>query len=139
MPPLDSFNIFAVVVAAAAAFALGALWYSPILFGKKWVEVHGYSQEQITEMRKTANQAYLLSVLCFLLMALALSVLVYYTGLVTVAQGLKLGALVWLGFAFTIGLMGNRFTNKPISVFVIDGGYQLAYLLIMGVILAVWR
>ena len=30
-------NVFAVLLAAAAAFGLGALWYSPILFAKQWM------------------------------------------------------------------------------------------------------
>jgi hypothetical protein len=35
--------------------------------------------------------------------------------------------------------MSNVFSGKRITVFYIDTGYQLIYLLIMGVIITVWR
>ncbi|MGH2359613.1 MAG: DUF1761 domain-containing protein [bacterium] len=137
--PTVHINFLAVLVAALVAFLLGGLWYSPILFAKLWVEAHGYTEEKVNEMRKTASRAYLVSVVCHLGIALAIAVLVHYTGLVNPLQGLKLGLLLWLGFAFTLGLMGNMFSEKRISTFFIDTGYQLTYLVIMSVILAVWH
>jgi hypothetical protein len=32
-------NWLAVLVSGLAYFALGALWYSPVLFSKKWIEL----------------------------------------------------------------------------------------------------
>lgn len=32
----------AVLAAATATMVLGALWYSPLLFGKLWVKAHGF-------------------------------------------------------------------------------------------------
>lgn len=31
------------------------------------------------------------------------------------------------------------YSEKPLSIYVMDAGYQLAYAVVMGVILAVWR
>jgi hypothetical protein len=33
---MSAVNIWAVLVAAVSSFALGGLWYSPVLFGKAW-------------------------------------------------------------------------------------------------------
>jgi len=137
--PTVHINFLAVLVAALVAFLLGGLWYSPILFGKLWMEAHGYTEAKINEMRKSANRAYLVSVICHLVIALAVAVLVFYTGLRNPMQGVKLGLLIWLGFAFTIGLMGNMFSEKRVSTFLIDAGYQLVYLTIMSVTLTVWQ
>ncbi len=57
-----------------------------------------------------------------MIMALALSVLIFYLNLSRTASGLKLGALAWAGFAFTIGLTGNMFSEN-----------------MMGAILTAWR
>ena len=89
--------------------------------------------------RKGVAKAYALSVLCYLVMAYVLGLLVSYTQATSVVQGLWLGFLLWLGFAATIGLTANLFSDKPILAWVIDAGYQLAYLLIMGAIVAVWH
>jgi len=137
--PQVHINYLAVVVAAVAAFAIGGLWYSPLLFAKQWMKAHGYTEEQVKEMQKGAGKAYAVSILCQLLIALAIAVLVGYLHLVLCVQGLKLGSLIWAGFALPLGLMATMFTDKKITVLVIDAGYQLVYLLIMGSIITVWQ
>jgi hypothetical protein len=138
--PTANVNILAVIVAAIATFVLGAVWYSPALFAKQWMQAHSYTPEKIAEMRtRGVTRAYAVSVLCYLVMAYVLALLASYTQAASFAQGLWLGFLVWLGFAATIGLTANMFSETPIAAWVIDAGYQLAYLLLMGVILAVWR
>lgn len=132
-------NYLAVVVAAVAAFALGGIWYSPLLFAKQWVSAHGYSEEQVKAMQKSAGKAYGVSLVCQWLIALAMAALVGYMHLEQVSKGIKLGLLVWVGFAVPLGLMATMFTEKRITVFLIDTGYQLVYLLIMGVILTAWQ
>jgi len=132
-------NYLAVVVAAVAAFALGGIWYSPLLFAKLWVAAHGYSEEQVNAMQTSAGKAYGVSLVCQWLIALAIAVLVGYLHLERLGQGLKLSLLVWVGFALPLGLMANMFTEKRITVFYIDTGYQLVYLLIMGTIITAWQ
>jgi hypothetical protein len=85
------------------------------------------------------QRAFGVSLLCYLFMALVLSILVALTGVATFVQGMWLGTLAWAGFAFTIGLNGKMFSDKPLSAFLIDTGYQLIYLNVMGGILAAWR
>ena len=57
----------------------------------------------------------------------------------TALGGLKLGAIIWLGFAASIGLTANVFSEKVFAVYAIDTAYQLVYLVAVAVILAVWR
>ena len=134
--PEFQINYLAVGVAALATIIIGALWYSPLLFGNLWLKAHGYSVEQ---MRKTAGRAYLVSLFCYVVMAYVLAVLVSYAGVSTVLQGAFLGFLVWIGFLATLGLTAHMFSEKPLSTYLIDAGYQLAYAVVMGVILAAWR
>lgn len=137
--PQVHINYLAVLVAAVVAFALGGLWYSPILFAKAWVKAHGFTEERVAEMQKSAGKAYAVSFLCQFLIALAIAVLIGYLHLERCVQGLKLAALVWAGFALPLGLMVNVFSDRKITVFFIDTGYQLVYLLVMGSIISVWH
>ena len=137
--PQVHINYLAVVVAAVAAFAIGGFWYSPLLFAKQWVSAHGFTEERAKEMRKSAGKAYAVSIVCQLLIALAIAVLVGYLHLALCVQGLKLGLLIWAGVAFPLGLMATMFTDKKITVFFIDTGYKLVYLLLMGAIITVWH
>ena len=43
-------NLLAILVAAAAGFLVGGIWYGP-LFGKAWMEEHGFTEEGL----KNAN------------------------------------------------------------------------------------
>jgi len=138
--PTANVNIIAVFVAALVTFVLGAFWYSPLLFAKQWMQAQGYTPEKLETMKKQGiTRGYLVSLLCYLVMAYVVALLASYTNSTSVAQGLWLGFLAWLGFAATIGLTANMFSDKPIAAWVIDAMYQLAYLLIMGAVLSVWH
>jgi F0F1-type ATP synthase assembly protein I len=137
--PQVHINFLAVVVAAVVAFIIGGLWYSPFLFAKQWVKAHGYSDEQVAEMQKGAGKAYAVTLVCDFLIALAIAVLVGYIHMDRCVQGLKLGLLIWAGFAFPLGLVANMFSGKRLTVFYIDTAYQLVYLLIMSAIIVVWH
>ena len=140
---IDAFaelNYWAVLVAAVATFFLGAFWYSPILFAKAWMKAHGYSDEKLKEMmRAGAGKIYGVSFVSYVVMATMFSLFFFYTGAAGVRHGLLAGAGMWLGFVAPTSLTANMFSDKPLSAWLIDGGYQLCYLLLMGVILASWR
>lgn len=137
--PQVHINYLAVLVSAVLAFAIGGIWYSPVLFAQQWVNAHGFTEERVKEMQKGAGKAYGISILCQLLIALAIAVIAGYLHLASFAQGLKLGLLVWVGFALPLGLMAAMFTDRKITVLLIDAGYQLVYLLVMGVVISVWH
>jgi hypothetical protein len=138
MPPF-TVNYLAVVVAGVAAFMLGALWYSPALFARQWVAAQGHTPEKLAAMRQQMTKTYAISFVCFLVTAWVMAVLISRVGVTGALGGMKLGGITWLGFAATIGLTSNLYSGKPLTAFLIDAGYQLVYLIVMGVILAVWR
>ena len=138
MPPF-SVNYLAVVAAGVAAFLLGALWYSPALFARQWMAAHGHTPERIAAMQKQMAKTYAISFGCFLVTAWVMAVLLSRVEVSGALGGVKLGGITWLGFAATIGLISNLYSEKPLAAYLIDAGYQLVYLIVMGVILAVWR
>ncbi len=136
---LTSIRILPVVVAAVVAFAIGGLWYSPLLFARAWMRAHGHTDETVRRMQAQAGRAYAVSFVCDLVMALALAILLERVGVVNVLTGVKVGALVGIGFAATTGLTANMFSDKPLTAYLIDAGYQVVFLTVMGAILAAWR
>lgn len=132
-------SLLPTLVAAVAAFLLGGLWYSPLLFARAWVAAHGYTEADVQAMRANAPKAYGISFICFLLMAHVLAWLAHLTGANGWLYGVHLGFLCWIGFAFTIGLTAQVYSNRKFAVFLIDAGYQLVYLLLMGAIIGAWR
>lgn len=131
-------NWLAIFVAAVAGFALGALWYSPLLFAKPWMAGHGYTPADVERMQKAAGRAYAISFLSMVVMGVFLAILCRRLPIDGWQQGAELGFFVWLGFVATTGLTNWAFSSRKISTWVIDAGYQLVYLAIMGAIIAAW-
>jgi hypothetical protein len=136
---LPSIHVLPVLAAAVLAFVLGALWYSPALFAGAWVRAHGYTEEQIARMRSGAARSYSISFVCFLVMAAAMAVLVARVQPVGVLGGIKLGALVGIGFAATVSLTAHVYSDRGLAAWAIDAGYQVVYLIVMALVLTLWR
>jgi hypothetical protein len=135
---LASVRILPVLAAAAAAFVLGAVWYSPLLFGKAWLKAHAYTDEKIAAMRATAPRAYAVTFLCYVVIGAAMSVLLHRVGIVSGLTGIKVGGLLGLGIAAPLGLTANLYSDAPLSAWGIDAGHQIVMLTLMGAILAAW-
>ncbi len=133
-------NLLAVLVAALATFFLGALWYTA-LFGKLWISLHGYSEEKVKEMQAKLSPAVFFGGMIgsYLLAALVVALLVVGLNVAGAADGAVLGAALWLGLAAAIGFTAHLASDKPIGIFLIDAGFQFVFLVMMGVILALWR
>ena len=128
-----------IVVAAVAAWLIGALWYSPLLFAKAWAKAHGYTPEKLAAMQATAGRAYAGSLVAFLVIAGVLHIFLSHLGADSLQKGAGWGFHAWLGFALPIGFTANLYSDKPLATFLIDAGYQLVYLTAMGAILGAWH
>ncbi|WKZ28681.1 MAG: DUF1761 domain-containing protein [Patescibacteria group bacterium] len=132
-------NLYAVVVAAAANMALGSLWYGP-LFGKAWMKGMGMDPNMPMDdkKKKEGMKAMMWMVPLSLLTAYVLAHFVDYTVSVTWSEGMQAGFWIWLGFQLTMVIQSVLFEGKKKEVAVINAAYQLAGLMLMGGILAVW-
>jgi hypothetical protein len=98
---MEQINILAVLLAAASAFLLGGLWYSPILFLRIWEREAGVSLDQ---SRKTPGA--ILFAVSFLFSLIAATVFALFLGRnpplnTAVRDGLAIGAC-WVATSFGI-------------------------------------
>jgi len=135
-PPL---NLWAVLVAGVATFLLGGIWYQA-LFGKLWVKLYGYTPEQVQAMQKARPPAVFFGTmfLAYLVMATAMGFLVYWSGAHTAMDGVVVGLAAW-GVALAIALTDYITSTKKPGIYYIDCSYQLIFLVMTGIILAVWK
>lgn len=132
-------NIWAILVSGLASMVIGFLWHGP-LFGKAWVRYTGWTEEKIKALKPSSmTRVYLLAFATALVAALALAWLARATGASGVKDGLVLGALVGIGFAATAFATNHLFERKPVGLWLIAAGYQVAYLMTAGVIVTIWR
>jgi Protein of unknown function (DUF1761) len=125
-------NYWAVLMAAVAAWMLGALWYS--LLSKPWMAAAG-----VTKPDDTASvRAFLPFVIAFvaaLVMAWVLAGIMGHLGQLSIKNGAISGAFCWLGFTIPAMVVNYTFGQRKPLLLAIDGGYWLAALVVMGVII----
>ncbi len=136
--PEVSINYLAVLVCGIIYMAVGALWYSPLLFGKIWTAAMGKTEQELKEMQKGVWKTYLLSFISALVMAFVLAHIIDFARADTAVEGLQTGLWVWLGFVITTGLAAVIFEGRSKRLYFIYNGYMLVTFLIMGLVLAVW-
>lgn len=126
-------NYMLLGVVVVAMQAVGALWYSPILFGRIWARNMGVSPEELSTMIGTAP--YLLSILGSILLCMVLNRMIVLSKTKTLIGGIKLAVLLWLGLVFTSLSTHYAFLGITRMIF-IDAGKDLIAMIIAGGILA---
>lgn len=127
-------NYLAVLVAAFVPIVLGALWYSPLLFADRWMRAVGRTREELGD----AALGYLLSAVGALVTSYALARIVRWAEVDDIWNGALVGGLVWVGFVATVLAVTTYFGGKPRALWLIDAGYQLVALVLMGAIHGAW-
>ena len=72
-------------------------------------------------------------------MATAISCVTQLTGPQTALRGIKVGALLWLGFELTSFSTEYVFEVRPWSLLGINAGFWLVGMVIMGAIVGAWK
>ena len=128
-------NILAVALAALSAFVLGGLWYSPLLFAKKWMAYTGTGE--CAEGDKPAQGsmvmifggAFLLSLVSAFVFAMFLGP---NPGLrFATAAGFAAG-LFWVAASYGINYL---FERRPFGLWLINGGYHTLQFTLYGLVL----
>jgi len=136
--PATGMNYLAIVVTAVIIFLLGGLWYSPVLFAKRWVALQGRTMDEMKAMGASPLMYFEVFV-CGLLTAWVLAVIIAHYGAVTVGGGAMIGVLCWIGLAGATSYGSALSSFKPKALWAIDSGYNLVAFVVAGAILAVWR
>lgn len=129
-------NYLAVIVATVVAMVIGFAWYSPQVFGKRWMGYLGTTQAQLGNPGPTGMAV---GVVSALLNAWVLAVLAMNLGGTTIGDGVKLGLLCWLGFMATITAAQISFEKKPWGLWAVNNGHNLIVQILMAAIVTAWR
>ena len=133
---IGALNWVAVVVSALSAFMIGALWYGP-LFGKAWQSLSGLSDEDIQQGHpaKIYGGALVLN----LVAAFGMAMVMQLHPAPDLGSGFNVGLLIGLAFVATSFGINYLFASKPLFLYLIDAGYMVVLMSVMGAILGAWR
>lgn len=113
-------NWLAVIVGAVVAFLVGWLWYSPMLFGKKWAGDHKIEMGTAGDMPFVAMAT----------QAIGLFLVAWFVGVTAVGSQLLTFILAAVGFGI-LNASGSLFAKKSNAIAWIDFGYLIAAVFVM--------
>ena len=124
-------NWVAIIVAVVVNIALGALWFSPVLFQKRWMALRVGGA-----MSGTASPLlYVITAVGALVSAITLDWIIGLAGANTLLCGAIIGLYAGLGFVAPAVLSDHLFNERPSALYLIVAGFPIVGLLIMGAII----
>ncbi len=129
-------NHLAVFVCAVLSLAIGALWYSPLLFFKAWQKQTGLSDEQLAKAKPL--KTYSLTLLLAWIISYNLA---FFLGdsKTNWQWGLTAGLLAGVGWAATMFVIISLFEQRTLKYMLINCGYIIVYFGLIGFVLGIWR
>lgn len=138
--PEVSVNWWAVLLATAAAMAIGFVWYGPF-FGKQWLKLVGLKKTDAEKNWKAPMLTMLAMafVQAFILKHFIVYAAYFYPDMSDLSIGLIVAFWAWVGFVLPVIVSNNMFARRSMDLTKIDASNVLVALLVMGAILAVWN
>jgi hypothetical protein len=130
-------NYWAILVAAVACFLFEAVWYS--LFLQAWLDGIGRTAEWLTHAGVNPALQYGTALVAAAVIAAAISSVTQLTGAQTALRGIKVAALLWLGFVLTTWGTEYIFEVRSLALMGINTGFWLLGMILMGAIVGGWK
>lgn len=133
-------NFWPILISAIVGFGIGALWYSPILFGKEWMELMKLDDMDIDEAKaKGIWKSYLTHFIGNIVSFGVLAFVIATSNASSAGDGVFFGFIVWLGFIAPIGISNLLWRKDPFKLVMIDTFQILIGLLAGGAIIGAWK
>ncbi|MBI4100952.1 DUF1761 domain-containing protein [Candidatus Microgenomates bacterium] len=133
-------NLWAVLVAAAAAYVGGAIWYSQSVFGKAWRKmVVASTRVKDKDLMQPSAPMLIGQGFAQLIMAYVLAYLMGLLGAENWIEGVVVAGWIALGFVVTMSLADALWKGTRKKLWAVETGYAVLSLLLMGAILGAWQ
>ena len=134
---LANLNYWAILVAALSTFVIGSLWYSSILFGKQWMELNGFNEDNMKEgslsMPVIFGSSFVGSFLA------AFTIAMFLGSSANLGFGIFVGLMISIFWIGTSKLGNVLYEKQKFSLFLIHAGYDIVSYVVMGGIIGAWH
>ena len=128
---MSAFNLPGILVAALAGMFLGALWYSPLLFGKAWMRAIGKTPETLG----LPTGPMIGSMIASVLSAVGVSLIFFLIGVDSLDVALGVGMILGLLIIFPALLSDNLFCGWGSRLLLIQSGYRVLSVVVMSLVM----
>jgi hypothetical protein len=130
---LNRVNFIALSVVVVVAFIASSLWYSPLLFGREFLELSGVTASPSPNAVKALCELFRTFVLAYVIARLVLRL-----NIADWKGALQLGLWLWIGFPVVLLTGSMLWQNVPWQLAAIHSGDWLIKLILIPVVVAVW-
>jgi len=132
---LSEINYLAALVAAVAFFAIGALWYSPLLFSRPWQRSIGMEPQAA---QSPGPMLFIITGIAYFIQAVTLGAIARSTGATELMDGLVLGLFIGIGVVATQIWVNTSYEGRPPALMWINSGVGVLGFVAMAIIMTVW-
>ncbi|MCB1355418.1 MAG: DUF1761 domain-containing protein [Maritimibacter sp.] len=129
-------EVINVLVAAAAAWIFGAVWYMAL--AKPWVEAAGVKVDANGRPEGGSPLPFILSAIAMILVAGMMRHIIAEAEIDTLIKGLMVGLGIGLFMISPWIMINNAYGMRPFKLTLIDGGYATIGCAIIGLILVLF-
>ncbi len=134
MLSLGDLNWLAILVAAVAFFAVGALWYQRGVMGNRWMKAAA------VEPSEASPRAWIFvgTLIAYFLMAMVLAMISQGIGASSFGDGLVLGLFTGVVFVAAQAWVNAAYEGRSMTLVLVNGGIGVIGHVIMAIIVTVW-
>jgi hypothetical protein len=130
-------KLLAVIVAAILHWLFGAAWFT--MLKQQWLAGLGTTSEKLMAIGQPAWLPHVVTLIANFAMAYVIGWVILATGPQTLARGLQIAGMLWIGITASVFATELVFEARSLSFFLIVAGYPLIGMLIMGTVLGAWK
>lgn len=128
--------MIAVLVAAVAAYALGAAWYMSL--SRQWIAASGVAVDAAGKPVNGSPLPFILSAIAMLLVAGMMRHIFAMSGITGFGKGALSGLGIGAFIAFPWTMINYAYSGRPVALTAIDGGYAILGCTLIGAVLGLF-
>lgn len=136
---LPEINYWAVILATLSSMVVGAIWYTPKIFGNYWMKKSG------VEMTGKASDAFgpmvttvIVSFITAWVLAGASFIAWHFYGGGFLWSSIATAIVLWAGFTAARFITHDAFDKRPSGLTMLNIAHELVTLVVMALIIGVW-
>lgn len=129
-------GFLSVLIAGAAGFAFGAVWYMTL--SKPWMAAANIQMDENGKPEGDSPLPYVMAAVAMIIVAGMMRHVFALSGIETFGKGLMSGLGIGLFFISPWIMINNGYTSRPFKLTLIDGGYATFGCAIMGAVLGLF-
>jgi len=122
-------NILGIIVATFIGMVLGAIWYSPFLFGKQWMECIGKTPETLG----STTGPMIGSIAASLMTAIGVSIVFSLLSVDSLSLGITVALTLGILIIFPAMLSDSLFCGWGKRLLIIQSSYRAVSILLMSI------